>query len=288
MALSRIVRGNDFSMEVQVVTPQYTESGTIWLEFNINECTNIAVNLICTKDQVVIPLNWKLKDGTQNVIIADVEGKWLHSSAVYALEITGLDAEGKAWRYKNKAIFSIVDATCQAAMQEGLMADPLEINATIGLIAQVIPVVGPTGPQGEQGVQGAQGDKGADGTVTFEDLTPEQRESLRGYQGNQGEQGAQGEQGVQGAQGDKGADGTVTFEDLTPEQKESLKGEQGPQGETGAQGEKGEQGEQGVQGPQGEKGADGSVSFDDLTPEQKAQLKGDQGAQGDWPTRRKG
>ena len=34
--------------------------------------------------------------------------------------------------------------------------------------------VGPQGPKGEKG------DKGADGTVTFESLTPEQKESLRG------------------------------------------------------------------------------------------------------------
>lgn len=33
--------------------------------------------------------------------------------------------------------------------------------------------VGPQGPKGEKG------DKGADGTVTFESLTPEQKESLR-------------------------------------------------------------------------------------------------------------
>ena len=43
--------------------------------------------------------------------------------------------------------------------------------------------VGPAGPQGETGPQGPvgpQGEKGADGTMTFEDLTPEQKASLKG------------------------------------------------------------------------------------------------------------
>lgn len=43
--------------------------------------------------------------------------------------------------------------------------------------------VGPAGPQGEVGPQGPvgpEGPKGADGTMTFEDLTPEQKASLKG------------------------------------------------------------------------------------------------------------
>ena len=40
--------------------------------------------------------------------------------------------------------------------------------------------VGKTGPQGPQGAQGLQGPRGVDGTMTFEDLTPEQKNSLKG------------------------------------------------------------------------------------------------------------
>ena len=40
--------------------------------------------------------------------------------------------------------------------------------------------VGPQGPKGEKGDKGDPGEKGADGTVAFESLTPEQKESLRG------------------------------------------------------------------------------------------------------------
>jgi hypothetical protein len=142
---------------------------------------------------------------------------------------------------------------------------------------------------------GPQGPKGADGTVSFDNLTPAQKESLRG---EEGPMGPEGPAGPQGPQGPKGADGTVSFENLTDEQKASLKGEagpQGPQGETGLrgptgatgpqgpagpQGPQGEKGETGPQGPQGEKGADGTMTFEDLTEEQRASLKGDAGPAG--------
>ena len=42
---------------------------------------------------------------------------------------------------------------------------------------------GPQGPQGEKGEQGPQGEKGADGTMSFEALTEEQKNSLRGEDG---------------------------------------------------------------------------------------------------------
>ena len=37
--------------------------------------------------------------------------------------------------------------------------------------------VGPQGPKGEKGDKGDPGEKGVDGTVTFESLTPEQKDS---------------------------------------------------------------------------------------------------------------
>ena len=43
-----------------------------------------------------------------------------------------------------------------------------------------------TGPQGEQGVPGVQGPPGRDGVVTFENLTEQQRNSLRGADGERG------------------------------------------------------------------------------------------------------
>ena len=70
------------------------------------------------------------------------------------------------------------------------------------------------GPQGEQGLQGPQGEPGpagADGTVSFDELTNEQREALRG---------PRGEQGLQGPQGEKGD--ALTYADLTAADKADL------------------------------------------------------------------
>ena len=99
--------------------------------------------------------------------------------------------------------------------------------------------IGPEGPQGEvgpQGPAGPQGEKGADGTMTFEDLTPEQKASLKGDKGDKGDTGAAGPQGEPGPKGDKGDPGP-----------------QGPKGDTG------ETGAQGPQGPKGEPGTNGTT-----------------------------
>lgn len=96
--------------------------------------------------------------------------------------------------------------------------------------------VGPVGPQGETGPQGPvgpEGPKGADGTMTFEDLTPEQKASLKGDKGDKGDTGAAGPQGEPGPKGDKG--------------------------DPGATGAKGEKGDTGAQGPQGEPGTNGTT-----------------------------
>ena len=62
------------------------------------------------------------------------------------------------------------------------------------------------------------GKDGADGTMSFEDLTEEQRESLKGDKGDKGDQGEQGEQGPEGPQGPAGVDGNdyiLTSDDKT-------------------------------------------------------------------------
>jgi hypothetical protein len=105
--------------------------------------------------------------------------------------------------------------------------------------------VGPAGPKGEVGPQGPvgpEGPKGADGTMTFEDLTPEQKASLKGDKGNKGDTGAAGPQGEPGPKGDKGDPGP--------------KGDKGDTGETGAQGPQGLQGEPGTNGTTPVKGVD--------------------------------
>lgn len=124
--------------------------------------------------------------------------------------------------------------------------------------------IGPAGPQGEvgprgetgpQGKQGEQGPKGIDGTVSFDSLTDDQREMLKGPQGPIGPQGPQGIAGPQGEQGPKGEQG-----EPGPQGEQGIQGlhgEQGPRGETGPQGEQGPAGPQGEPGSQGEAGPQG-------------------------------
>ena len=100
--------------------------------------------------------------------------------------------------------------------------------------------IGLTGPEGPQGPQGLKGDPGADGTMTFEELTPAQTESLRGPAGPQGIKGPEGPKGIQGVQGLPGD-----------------RGETGPIGPKGPQGIQGPIGPQGLQGIQGVTGAVG-------------------------------
>ena len=55
--------------------------------------------------------------------------------------------------------------------------------------------IGPQGPKGDKGEQGPvgpqgpKGDKGEDGIITFEELTPEQKASLKGDKGDKGDTG---------------------------------------------------------------------------------------------------
>lgn len=96
--------------------------------------------------------------------------------------------------------------------------------------------------KGETGPIGLQGPKGEDGTMTFEDLTPEQKASLKGDKGDKGDTGAAGPQGEPGPKGDKGDPGP--------------QGPKGDTGETGAQGPQGLQGEPGTNGTTPVKGVD--------------------------------
>lgn len=126
------------------------------------------------------------------------------------------------------------------------------------------------GPQGIPGPVGPTGPKGADGTMSFEELTDEQKEELRGPQGKEGPPGPAGaDSTVPGPVGPAGADGysptvtitpidggnVVTITDETgPHSFNVMNGAQGPQGIQGPAGKDGAQGDQGPAGPQGPKG----------------------------------
>ena len=119
---------------------------------------------------------------------------------------------------------------------------------------------GDTGPRGPIGPQGEPGPAGADCVMTFEDLTEEQRESLRGPQGIQGERGADGKpgkDGVDGADGTPGKDGANG--EPGPAGPEGPVGPRGPAGEKGDTGDPGKDGVDGKQGIQGERGPAGAT-----------------------------
>ena len=83
--------------------------------------------------------------------------------------------------------------------------------------------VGPQGPKGEKGDKGDPGEKGADGTVAFESLTPEQKESLRGIS-------------IKSASIDTDGNLTITFSDGGSEDVGNIMGPQGIQGSKGDKG----------------------------------------------------
>ena len=64
-----------------------------------------------------------------------------------------------------------------------------------------------TGPKGDRGERGPEGPRGADGVLRFEDLTSQQRETLRGAQGPIGPEGPIGPQGPTGPAGTQGLKG---------------------------------------------------------------------------------
>ena len=74
---------------------------------------------------------------------------------------------------------------------------------------------GPVGPKGDQGEPGPMGPAGADGNMKFEDLTQEQKESLKGDAGPKGDKGDPGPEGPQGPAGADGKDYVLTEDDKT-------------------------------------------------------------------------
>ena len=86
-----------------------------------------------------------------------------------------------------------------------------------------------TGPKGDRGERGPEGPRGADGVLRFEDLTIQQRETLRGAQGPIGPAGPIGPQGPTGPAGTQGVQG--------------VQGPTGPVGPPGPKGDKGEPGQ---------------------------------------------
>ena len=235
-----ITAGNDFSLRYVVTEATYTQDDTIWVDVDLTQCSNIQVFLDCEEHNIHIPLDWSLEENTNNVIIANVVASTLHVGTTYGTTVTGLDANGKSFRWNcdGSDFISIVEDTNDMNLEGPTELD--DIHVKIGLVS----------PQGPQGAQGTAGRDGVDG--------------VQGAQGNIGNQGAQGNQGEMGYQGDKGDRGTTGAQGDMGQQ--GIKGEQGPQGDKGDKGERGITGFQGDAGAQGNRGNQGEM--------------GDQGTQG--------
>lgn len=102
------------------------------------------------------------------------------------------------------------------------------------------------GEKGDTGDTGPVGPKGADGTVTFEALTDEQKASLKGAS-------------VSSASVNEAGQLILTLTDETELNAGNVIGPAGPTGETGEKGEKGDPGEKGDKGDTGEKGNTGAT-----------------------------
>ena len=196
----RVTQGNDFDLRIVVTQPNYIGDQTVWEAFDITACSNVSVSLLCEAHNTVIPLRWEMASGETNIIIAHVVGVALHSGHSYGLVITGVDADGKnfRWKAKGKEMFNVVDGTNAAKLGEDLM-NYLDVDVKIGM---VIPQ-GPKGDKGDIGPEGPQGPKGDKGDI-----------------GETGPQGLQGEIGPQGPKGDKGD--SFTYADMTSEEKNDL------------------------------------------------------------------
>ena len=221
-----ITAGNDFSLRYVVTEATYTQDDTIWVDVDLTQCSNIQVFLDCEEHNIHIPLDWSLEENTNNVIIANVVASTLHVGTTYGTTVTGLDANGKSFRWNcdGSDFISIVEDTNDMNLEGPTELD--DIHVKIGLVS----------PQGPQGAQGTAGRDGVDGV-----------QGAHGSIGNQGEQGNQGEMGYQGDKGERGITGA-----------QGDMGQQGMKGEQGPQGDKGDKGERGITGFQGDAGAQGN------------------------------
>lgn len=106
------------------------------------------------------------------------------------------------------------------------------------------------------------GKDGKDGTMTFEDLTDEQRESLKGEPGYTPIKGVDyfdGKDGKDGISATHSWNGTtLEITSASGTSSANLKGDKGDKGDRGEQGIQGMQGAKGETGAQGQKGADGT------------------------------
>jgi len=129
----KIPSGNDFKIYIRVEKPNYETGETIWEPFDLSVCKNITVQLLNEPRNIYIPLEWALDDEDTSKIIANVEGLSLTPGSSYGMQITGIDSDGNnfRWKARGREMFSAVDATNDANLNEDLM-DYLDVKVRIG------------------------------------------------------------------------------------------------------------------------------------------------------------
>ena len=198
----KIVKGNTFETVVEIRAYKY--NGEEITDFDLNNCTNISIINHVSNGETYRIVNYEILDEKH------IQMRWDRCVVGdYSLEVTGKLGDDY-WRfYDKKPIFSIVNTNAEAHIpqhsiiredcyqvdkQKVYIVCPKGDKGDTGSIGPRGPQgpkgdkgdkgdPGAVGPKGDKGDRGEQGPKGADGTMTFADLTAEQRESLRGPAG---------------------------------------------------------------------------------------------------------
>ena len=200
---------------------------------------------------------------------------------------TNITICGQDYAYENKCCCGCQD------QEETNALDNIEIDATVDDTTGT-PSVNVTKEDNKytfnfSGLKGGVGETGADGSsITFDDLTEEQKAQLKGETGARGPQGNTGDTGATGAQGPKGHDGIDGAPGTYPQLRaqanigntigdpsvrvsvegttdspilnfyfDGIKGANGTNGTNGANGRDGRDGIDGINGIDGKDGKDG-------------------------------
>ena len=237
--------------------------------------------------------------------MAEIKGKITTASVTAKVNVGGTVEVPLEW---------VVISTTQPAAESPAI---IWVNPEDTTFAQYIKVDGEW--RGVPGFIGPKGDKGEDGTITFEELTPEQKASLKGDKGDKGDTGegfsiykTYASIAAMNADAANVPEGKFVIITSTVEEEDNAKlfcknatdfsfitdmsgatgikgekGDQGDQGEKGDKGDKGDpgpqgiQGEQGIQGPQGLQGEKGDKGdTGDQGPQGEQGPRGEQGLQG--------
>ncbi len=207
--------GNDFNLSIEMKI--CNDSGE-YIDLDLNQVQDLTVNLICSKHNTGIELDYTIDPEHANTLICNVDYRLVHPNASYGVYVEGyLNDQHFRWEMAAREGILIVNNTSGMVIPDTVQVVDLQGRVGFGTVSWA---VGPQGPKGEKGDKGDQGPQG--------------------IQGPKGEKGEKGDQGIQGPAGERGE-----------------KGDKGDQGIQGPKGEKGDKGDQGPQGPQGEKGEKG-------------------------------